>query len=348
MNAYMEVMEFFYHSVVLALPVATYLLCRRLKSNRNAGRVFEDDEDSEGDKIKASIAFSTILEYCFSSVLGAAVVAIVRLGAFMVNGRTSKMMTFLPYILHSSSFLINCLGLSAALQQYPTLQFDLDVERKELKYSRWLNRYSRLITLWLPFGTVAGLSRVIHWSILEKNFAALSIWKSFLLIPWYEGFAFFLSITAPLCHLVAFCKNVRIRKEDDLSLNADEESWSSRQIKKQWRWSKSWRRPTSLSYVIRGWYFLWTADLPQSRLPPQRLKTSHNCFESESDFSRSLNNDKMVKLSGTLPPEESKLKLIELLCENDDHEYSHRASWVSRAYAEKALKLDRDFKEKTF
>ena len=343
-----KAMDYIYYSIILVLPAAAYLVSLKSTPKKRSIAAFDSDKDPDYDSRGISIFSFSVLEYCFSSTIGALLVAFARFVNFTLLERNRTKLSFLPFVLYSISMLVNWLGLCSAMYQYPSLLFDSYMEQNEKIHSKRLIKYSQIIGFLLPLGVAGSLSKFLYWFAIETKLTSLSMWKGFLKLSLFDALGFIISVVAPLYHLTAFVKIVRIKREDDISLNADEVDWENAQNRVRWRWSKLWRPPRSLFHVIRGWYLLLVAELPQSKLSPQRMKTSYNCFQLETDFSQSQKGLERISLSGTLPPSESKMKLIELLCEDDNQEYVDRSTWVARAYAEKAIRLERDFKEKTF
>ena len=346
MQTYIRSMEYFYRVFLLGLPVITFVLLsfpRRMKtSNYN--------EEHEVLSTFPSVE-KMVLDYGFSSVIVASTISLCRFlsSTFFKRAGTLRNFSFLPYFYNSVSMMINRLGFSASNHQFPSLLFDLEIKSLDGNLSaKIVLKFIKLYNIMLPFGFAADFASVLGCLALERKFAILPMWKTCSTLPWQYNAAFITSIFVPLLHIFAFRKIIRIRKEDSLSLAANDEAWSAVSNHKRLLWSRMWRRPRSISHVIRGWYLLWVAELPQSRLAPQRIPTSFNCFDSETDFSQSRNKYEMISLNGEVPAEDSKLKIIELLCEENEQEFVDRSSWVARAYADKAIRLQKDFDDKTF
>lgn len=381
MFGFTRLMQWTYYCGFCVLPLAMMVFIR-MKWNRALTRSKKRVNTTEDPYFSITPA-QMVVEGVFSSVACASMVS--ALGFFSPLVRRTireaqQRQTFLPLLLSSLVSLINRLGAAASLHQFPGLLFDLEhigggndifntgntltegaAEESSghflpERFNLFVRRYIQFVNFTLPFGLAADLARVAMFYVLERRVAPLPIHKSVLLVPWVAAVGYITSVFAPMCHLCALKKIIRFHYDDSLSLNEDNVSFDvkNQNLNRQWRWSKLWRQPRTISHVVRGWYYLWAAELHSSKLPPHEDPSSFSIFDYGHDFSKSLSRYGMVRLDGDQPISRSKMKLLELLEGEDNEDESmndgviKRSDWIAGAYEEKAGRLEKDFEDKTF
>ena len=348
------IMELFYRIFVVVVPAITLI-----SMNISWIKVFGIKKRRERLK-KCNEGFnfqSNILPILIENGASSSISAFLY-SAYSLTRKKMYVYTSALPVLESFAMLLHRIAFSAAMYQYPSLLYDVDIAARNGDFSgKILKKFVRLVNFMLPFGIASDLAAItlrVNWYMLMRahNLQFLSSTSKVMTSIYVT---LFLSVLLPTAHLFAFLKIIRIRKIDNSSLNEDEASFdinanSSRCL----RWFKMWRCPRKLVDVIRSYYLLWTADLQRSRQPaPEHIPSSYSCFEPGLDFDQTIGQYGMIKLDGETPVEESKLKIIELVL--DDNEKNSiscseqsRLSWISRAYAEKSLNLQKDFNEKTY
>lgn len=165
--------------------------------------------------------------------------------------------------------LLTRLGGAAALYQYPSLLFELrrnDQPRPMCRSTTYMQNAVKAFLGWLPLGVASDVALLL--STRKAGFNAIrmgSVTKAFI------------SIVAPMCHLVALGMIVRISKCSATSLSESttfpisdthimEENTSTltmdspRQVK--WRYQLQWRTPVRIAKTLRSWsnYFFTGHD----------------------------------------------------------------------------------------
>ncbi|KAL7468766.1 hypothetical protein ACHAXS_008998 [Conticribra weissflogii] len=172
-------------------------------------------------------------------------------------------------LIRNLSRLIIRLGASASLYQYPSLLFELrrgDQPRPLCRSTTIMQFATRVWLRWLPLGVTTDLALIVGSPLLQTPSVLLDKRK----FPGMPNFV--LSALAPIFHIIAFTRIVRVSKSSTDSLSKatvfseingiDEEEYDEIEIQKneksnkgkktQWRYQLRWRTPQRIVDVLRA------------------------------------------------------------------------------------------------
>ena len=231
--------------------------------------------------------------------------------------------------------LLTRLGAAAALHQYPSLLFELrrnDQPRPLCRSTAYMQKGVSTFLKWLPIGVASDLAVVMSTSLRTRNIAGYgSVSPSIAAIS-------LLSMVAPITHLIALMRIVRISKCSAISLSEattfkdlshDEyvktEVTDGEREEVKWRYQRRWRTPKRISETVRSWtnYFL-TGHAPLLSMndwKDQPLRTDD--FATEGAFSLfndrgKTNNTDTQQDSGLVPHAESITESLSLIFRDRD------------------------------
>ena len=159
--------------------------------------------------------------------------------------------------------LLTRIGAAAALHQYPLLLFELrrnDQPQPLCKSTTYMQNAVRMFLKWLPLCVASDLALLLINS-RKRVFDTVGLRSVSL---------FVISAIAPICHLVALGRIVRISKCSAVSLSKATTFPTNYAIEKEdttitdncrkvtWRYQLRWRTPVRLAETIKSWanYFL--------------------------------------------------------------------------------------------
>ncbi|KAL7536012.1 hypothetical protein ACHAXR_006860, partial [Thalassiosira sp. AJA248-18] len=185
--------------------------------------------------------------------------------------------------IHVGTRLLTRLGAAAALHQFPSLLFELrrdDRPRPLCRLTTYMRRGVRMLFDWLPLGVASDLTVLLCNNRRKLSFGTTAV-------PFGTMVASFLSILAPVCHLVALGRIVRLSKCSAVSLSeatsfptssnnyeptrvVEEEGegdggslFDKERQKIQWRYQLRWRTPQRIAETLRSWAnYFFTGHVP--------------------------------------------------------------------------------------
>lgn len=186
--------------------------------------------------------------------------------AGVINSDTQQLRTPLFLLVPALCRLLTRLGAAAALHQYPSLLFELrrnDQPRPLCRSTAYMQRGVSTFLKWLPIGVASDLAVVMSTILRTRNIAGCgSVSPSIAAIS-------LLSMFAPITHLIALMRIVRVSRCSAISLSEattfkepsqDEcaKTGFTDEEEVKWRYQLRWRTPKRISETVRSWmnYFL--------------------------------------------------------------------------------------------
>ena len=197
-----------------------------------------------------------LLENWSSAVVASFFWRLLSVGTSLASGTRSHVQFLLTL-----SRLITRVGAAAALYQYQSLLFELrrkDQPHPLCRPTSLMQRSVNNLLRWTPLGISTDLAALLGSCYTKRPYNTAWLGSGLT--------GFLISIVAPVCHLYALMKLVRISKCHDLSLSQATsfpsihhpvkdvpESRDDDEYEVKWRYRIQWRTPQRLSQIIKTW-----------------------------------------------------------------------------------------------
>ena len=189
-------------------------------------------------------------------------------GACFIDTNIEKMRSSLFLLMPVLARLLTRLGAAASLHQYPSLLFELrrnDQPRPLCRSTAYMQRIVAMFLRWLPICVASDLAIIIGTILQTRNISGIGgVSLGIATIS-------LLSVVAPISHLIALVRILRITKCSAMSLSkstsfndpshdqyVETETVDEKRQQVRWRYQFRWRTPKRISETLKSWtnYFL--------------------------------------------------------------------------------------------